>query len=86
MSRRKGTSLRLSRAQEDLSLTTKALLDVENQLDLAHFKVDRTKATLDRTKETLAQTQQALAATQAALTLALEACNDAQAFQMNGFY
>ena len=60
--------------------------ETKNQLDLAHFKTSRVTDTLNKTRETLARTQQALAATQAALTLAVEARDDAQAFQMTGFY
>ncbi len=37
-------------------------------------------------KDELDNTKQALAATQLAYTLALEARDDAQAFQMTGFY
>ncbi len=57
-----------------------------NVLHDVEIKLKRTKATLKRTKTTLAQTEQALATTQAALTLAHEARDDAQAFQMTGFY
>jgi chromosome segregation ATPase len=80
------TKAGLSRVQEELSFTTEALSTTEYQLDCAHFKTKRVTDTLDKTRETLARTQQALAATQAALTLAVEARDDAQAFQMTGFY
>jgi hypothetical protein len=52
----------------------------------AGYALQATRLAHDKLAEELDNTKRALAATQLAYTLALEARDDAQAFQMTGFY